>query len=76
LSSDNYFNLMVVDVDDEMNYKMINTQGIVSNQQILSDETGQKMKKYIKNNNLNTYSSLKVILRKFNAIYTAFIPYF
>jgi hypothetical protein len=76
LSSDDYFNLMVVDVDDEMNYKMINTQGIVSNQQILSDETGQKMKKYIKNNNLNTYSSLKVILRKFNAIYTAFIPYF
>jgi hypothetical protein len=76
LSSDDYFNLMVIDVDDEMNYRMINTQSMVSGEQIIKTEIGKKMKEYIDNNDLGTKANEKVILRKFNAIYTAFIPYF
>jgi hypothetical protein len=76
LSSNNYFNLMVVDVDDELNYRMINTQSTISNEQILSTKIGQKMKEYINNNEFATDASEKVILRKFNALYTAFITYF
>jgi hypothetical protein len=67
---------MVIDVDDEMTFRMINTQSTVSGEMILNTEIGQKMQEYIKNNNLYTDSSLKVILRKFNAIYTEIIPYF
>jgi hypothetical protein len=76
LSPDDYFNLMVIDVDDEMNYRMINTQSIVSGEQIIKTEIGKKMKEYINKNEFATDAIEKVILRKFNAIYTAFIPYF
>jgi hypothetical protein len=74
--SKNYFNLMVVDVGDEMTYQMINTQSKVSGEQISNNEMGQKMKEYIKNNKFTTKTNEKVTLRKFNAMYTAFIPYF
>jgi hypothetical protein len=76
LSSDNYFNLMVIDVDDEMNYRMINTQATISKEKILKTEFGKKMIEYINEGISKTNSSEKVILRKYNAIYTAFIPYF
>jgi hypothetical protein len=76
LSPDDYFNLMVIDVDDEMNYRMINTQSMVSGEQIIKTEIGKKMKEYIDNNDLGTKANEKVIMRKFNALYTAFITYF
>jgi hypothetical protein len=76
LSSDDYFNLMVIDVDDEMTFRMIYTQSTVLGEQILNTEIGKKMQEYINNNNFATDASEKVILRKFNAIYTEFIPYF
>jgi hypothetical protein len=67
---------MVIDVDDEMYYRMINTESTVSGEQILSTEIGKKMSEYITSGLFRTSSCEKVILRKFNAIYRAFIPYF
>jgi hypothetical protein len=67
---------MVIDVDDEMTFRMIDAQCTVSREMILKTEIGKKMQEYINNNNFATAASEKVILRKFNAIYTAFIPYF
>jgi hypothetical protein len=76
LSSDNYFNLMVIDVDDEMTFRMINTQSTVSGEMILNTEIGKKMKEYINDNAFATDANFKTILRKFNAIYSEFIQCF
>jgi hypothetical protein len=76
LSSDDYFNLMVIDVDDEMTFRMINTQSTVSGEQIFKTEIGKKMQEYINYNEFITNANEKVIVRKFNAIYTEFIQCF
>jgi hypothetical protein len=67
---------MVIDVDDEMTFRMINTQSTVSGEQILNTEIGKKMKEYINGNEFATDTNEKVILRKFNAIYAEFIQCF
>jgi hypothetical protein len=67
---------MVIDVDEEMTFRMINKQNTVSGEQILSTEIGKKMKEYINDNAFATAANEKIILRKFNALYTEFIPYF
>jgi hypothetical protein len=72
--TDDYFNLMVIDVSDEMTYKMIHTESTVSVEQIHNIEVVQKMMEYINNNWFA--KNERVILRKFNAIFTEFIPYF
>jgi enamine deaminase RidA (YjgF/YER057c/UK114 family) len=71
-----YFNLMVVDVDNEIYCRMINTHSIISVEQIIKCEIGLKMKEYVKNSYMDSVSNERVILKKFNALYTAFIPYF
>jgi hypothetical protein len=71
-----YFNLMVVDVDNEIYCRMINTHSIISVEQIIKCEIGLKMKEYVKNSYMDSVLNERVILRKFNALYTAFIPYF
>ena len=67
----------MIDVDDEMNFRMINTQSTISSKQIMETETGAKLIDFIKGNkDILTAASEKVIIRKCYAIYDAFKDYF